>query len=88
MPELLRHFPIGQRSCEITTAFLFACSGIRDSLSEKHEREIFTFFKKKMDAAQNEKKHIPCSGLRKELKDCIMSSDCVLKVMLYDRNRI
>ena len=30
--------------------------------------------------SENEKKHAPCSGLRKELKDCITSSDCVLKV--------
>ena len=30
----------------------------------------------------SEKKKIPCSGLRKELKDCIMTSDCVLKVLI------
>ena len=32
-----------------------------------------------MDDSENGKKRVPCSGLRKELKDCLMSSDCVLK---------
>lgn len=31
---------------------------------------------------ENGRKRAPCSGLRSELKDCIMSSDCVVKVVL------
>lgn len=29
---------------------------------------------------ENQKPQKPCSGLRKELKDCILASDCVKKV--------
>ena len=29
---------------------------------------------------EQQTKRPPCSGLRKELKDCIISSDCVIKV--------
>ena len=36
-----------------------------------------------MDDGENEQKvpHAPCSGLRKELKECILASDCVRKVI-------
>ena len=29
---------------------------------------------------ENQKPHRPCSGLRKELKECLLASDCVKKV--------
>ena len=34
-----------------------------------------------IDVSQEPKK--PCSGLRKELKDCILASKCVTKVWMH-----
>ena len=34
-----------------------------------------------IDVSQESKK--PCSGLRKELKDCILASKCVTKVWMH-----
>lgn len=34
------------------------------------------------EALEDQKPRAPCSGLRKELKECILESDCVKKVNL------